>query len=356
MYRLPPRLTDWSLALGAGVAAASGLASLISGRPDLWLIFALHGAAGLWLLLLLYGKLRRVWPRLVRPRLWDLRTPLGLLATMIVLLAIGSGVWWMAGGDAYFAGFGLLGWHIILGFALVGTIALHILARARRLRVRDIRGRRQALAFGTLVLGATALWPAQQVLTRVLGLPGAHERFTGSRESGSFAGNAFPSSSWVADQPRPISTATWRLTVAGAVKTSLTLSYQDLLDYDDVLDAILDCTGGFYTAQHWRGARIGRILEKAEPLPEAGWVSFISITSYRWSLPIREAQDALLATHTDDEPLNHDHGAPARLVAPGRRGFEWVKWTTRIEVLTEPDFGELVAIHTSWLTPAGRGQ
>ena len=52
MYRLPPRLTDWSLALATGVAAASGLVSLISGRPDLWLVFALHGAAGLWLLLL----------------------------------------------------------------------------------------------------------------------------------------------------------------------------------------------------------------------------------------------------------------------------------------------------------------
>ena len=44
MYRLPPRLTDWSLALATGVAAASGLVSLISGRPDLWLVFALHGA------------------------------------------------------------------------------------------------------------------------------------------------------------------------------------------------------------------------------------------------------------------------------------------------------------------------
>ena len=53
--------------------------------------------------------------------------------------------------------------------------------------LRDVRGRRQALAFGALVLGAAALWPAQQMLVRVFGLPGAQERFTGSRESGSFA-------------------------------------------------------------------------------------------------------------------------------------------------------------------------
>jgi DMSO/TMAO reductase YedYZ molybdopterin-dependent catalytic subunit len=356
MVRLPPRLTDWSLALAAGLAGATGLVSLVSGRPNLWLVFALHGAAGLWLLLLLWPKLRRVWPRLIRPRLWDRRTLLGLLATLTVALAIGSGVWWMFGGDFTFATFGLLGWHITLGFALVGVIALHMWARARPLRVRDVRGRRQALAMGALVVGAAALWPAQQLLTRVFALPGARERFTGSREAGSYSGNAFPSSSWVADQPRPLATDTWSLTIAGAVASPLTLSYQDLLAYGDELDAILDCTSGFYSAQRWSGARIGRLLDKVEPIAGAGWVSFISITCYRWSLPIGEARRALLATHTGDEPLDHDHGAPARLVAPGRRGFEWVKWVTRIEVRTEPDPGEILAIHTSWLTPAGRGQ
>ena len=31
-------------------------------------------------------------------------------------------------------------------------------------------------------------------------------------------------------------------------------------------------------------------------------------------------------------PLSTGHVAPARLVAPGRRGFWWVKWVTRISV------------------------
>jgi len=74
------------------------------------------------------------------------------------------------------------------------------------------------------------------------------------------------------------------------------------------------------------------------------------------SLPLAEARDALLATHAGEEALSHEHGAPARLVAPGRRGFQWVKWVVRVEALTEPDLGEIVAIHTSSLSPAGRGQ
>jgi len=32
------------------------------------------------------------------------------------------------------------------------------------------------------------------------------------------------------------------------------------------------------------------------------------------------------------------HGAPARLVAPGRRGFWWVKWVASIETVTGSDW------------------
>jgi hypothetical protein len=353
---LSPRLTDWGLALAGAVAFSSGVVSLVSGHAEEWLVFALHGAAGLWLLALLWGKLRRVWPRLVRLRRWDLRTPLGLLATVAALLAAGSGVWWAAGGQLYIGGFNLLNWHILLGFALTGAIGLHMLARARPLRGRDLHGRRQLLRFGALALGAAALWPAQQGLQRALGLPGARRRFTGSREASSFAGNAFPATSWVADQPRPIDPEAWQLAVEGAVEAPLHLGYTELVALGDRLDATLDCTGGFYSTQEWHGARVGRLLERARPRADAGWVSFVSVTGYRWSLPIAEAHAALLATQVGDQALTHEHGAPARLVAPGRRGFEWVKWVVRVEVLTAPDFGQALSIFTSSFTPAGRGE
>jgi len=199
-----------------------------------------------------------------------------------------------------------------------------------------------------------ALWPAQQALGRRLGLPA--RRFTGSREAGSYAGNAFPATSWVADRPRPIAADHWRLSIGGAVALPLTLSYADLLREQDQFEATLDCTGGFYSAQIWRGARVGRLLDRAGPLQAARWVSFVSITGYRWSLPIEEAAAALIATHVGGEPLAHDHGAPARLVAPGRRGFEWVKWLARVEVRTERDGGQIASLFTSSFSPAGRGE
>ena len=352
---MSPRLTDWSLALAALLAFTLGIVSLVSGLPQEGFIFALHGAAGLWLLLLLWEKLRRVWPRLIHPRRWDRRTVFGLLALLLVALALVSGVVWVSGGNVSLAGFNLLNWHILLGFVVTAAIGLHMLVRARRLRKRDLAGRRRLLSLSAFLLGSAALWPAQQQVLRILNLPGKQRRFTGSYESNSFAGNAFPTSSWVADAPLPIDPQTWRLSLVGAVSRPGDFSYADLTAVRDQEEATLDCTGGFYSTQRWRGVRVSRLLDQALPHPDARYVSFISVTSYRWSLPLQEARRALLATHIDEDPLSHEHGFPLRLVAPGRRGFQWVKWITRIEVLTAPDPGHTLSIFTSSFTEAGRG-
>jgi multisubunit Na+/H+ antiporter MnhG subunit len=347
---MSPRLTDWSIAFAAALAFITGIVSLISGHPWEWFIFVLHGVAGLWLLLFLWGKLRRVWPRLAHLRRWNRRTAFGLAALLLVALALGSGIWWVAGGDLFFVSLNLLNWHIALGFVVTTAIALHMLARAKKLRKRDITGRRRAIHLGSLLLGGLALWPAQQYAERLLNLPGSRRRFTGSRESNSYAGNIFPTSSWVADAPRPIDTQTWRLALGGAVTAPRAFSYNELLAAHDELEATLDCTGGFYSTQRWRGINIGRLLDSAGLHPDARYISFISITSYRWSLPLEEARAALLATHIDDQPISHEHGFPLRLVAPGRRGFQWVKWITHVEVLTEPDPGQVISIFTSSFT------
>ncbi|MFL5664073.1 MAG: molybdopterin-dependent oxidoreductase [Ktedonobacteraceae bacterium] len=353
---MSPRLTDWNLALAAALAFTTGVVSLISGHPQEWFIFVLHGIAGFWILPLLWGKLRRVWPRLIHPQRWDRRTVFGLLALLLVTLALASGIWWVGGGDLYFVGFNLLNWHIILGFVITAAIVTHMFARAKRLRKRDIVGRRRVLHFSALLLGSVAIWPTQQLAERVLDLPGARRRFTGSYESSSYAGNAFPTSSWVSDAPHPIDEQTWRLSLGGAITTPRNFSYDELVAAQDTEEATLDCTGGFFSTQHWRGIRVGHLLDHAALHTDARYVSFVSVTSYRWSLPMEEARAALLATHIDEDPLSHEHGFPLRLVAPGRRGLEWVKWITRIEVLTAPDPGQVLSIFTSSFTEAGRGK
>ena len=110
------------------------------------------------------------------------------------------------------------------------------------------------------------------------------------------------------------------------------------LDRGDRVRAALDCTGGWYAAQDWAGVRLDRLLGEATggDLPDGGSVDVISRTGYRRRLPLRDAPPLLLATSAAGQPLSDGHGAPVRLVAPGRRGFWWVKWVERIEVVDAP--------------------
>ena len=109
------------------------------------------------------------------------------------------------------------------------------------------------------------------------------------------------------------------------------------LDRGDVVRAALDCTGGWYAVQDWRGVRLDRLLATvSRELPADGSVDVVSVTGFRRRLPLSEAGGLLLATHAAGRPLSPGHGAPVRLVAPGRRGFWWVKWVARVEVVDAP--------------------
>ena len=43
-----------------------------------------------------------------------------------------------------------------------------------------------------------------------------------------------------------------------------------------------------------------------------------------------EAAGYMLASRVGGETLSHGHGFPLRLVAPDKRGFEWVKWVVDV--------------------------
>ncbi|RPJ12519.1 MAG: hypothetical protein EHM22_06415 [Actinobacteria bacterium] len=69
---------------------------------------------------------------------------------------------------------------------------------------------------------------------------------------------------------------------------------------------------------------------------DARSVVVTSATGYARRFPIDDANSFVLATRLGGEPLSAGHGFPARLVAPGRRGFWWVKWVERIEASSTP--------------------
>jgi hypothetical protein len=344
----PPRVVDLSLLVAVLASFISGLVSLVSGTPDTWWVFALHGIAGLGLVVLLAWKLRRVAPRL-RPSLWTRRTVASVAALVAAASALGTGVFWSFGGNFRVLRWNAMNVHVLFALLLVPPLLVHLVHRFRVPTRAEIADRRTVLQYLLLVGGAVVAWRLQRGVVSLLELAD-DRRFTSSRERGKAPGNTFPVTMWVADDPDPVDASEWSLEVTGAVERPYAFDYDGLFEVEDELRATLDCTSGWYTTQDWRGVGVDRLLEVVAPKPGAAWVSFRSVTGYRFSLPIEEARGALLATQVGGESLSHGRGAPARLVAPGRRGFQWVKWVERVEVREEPDYGQWVAIFTSGFT------
>ncbi|MFC7234835.1 molybdopterin-dependent oxidoreductase [Halosegnis marinus] len=337
---LPSGLVDWSLLVGVALLVGTGLASLVARPGDAWL-FVVHGGAGVALVGFLGVKLWRVRARVragVRARSGTVA--LSVLLTLLAVAALASGVAWVFG--ATIPG----PWTLLVAHAAVGVVTAVVLVVHLRDRFAppsraDLTERRGALAWaGMVTVGAAAY--------RVTDALGTERRYTGSREQGSGEGNRFPVTAWVADDPDPVGADDWTLAVTGLVDEATEYGYGDL-PADTAERALLDCTSGWYSDHEWTGVRVGDLLDAAGTGEDAGWVQFRSVTGYRWSLPVEEARDALLATAVDGERLSHGHGFPLRLVAPGRRGFQWVKWVREVRVTRRRDRSEWVAINVSGL-------
>lgn len=344
----PPRVVDWSLLVVVLAEAATGLVSFTVGTPDGWPVFWLHRSLGLAIVVLLGWKLARVRHRLLDRRLWRRSTALSVLTLVAAVGTIATGALWVVGVDVRVSYWTLLSVHVGFGLLLVPLVASHAVTRFRPPRRVDFEGRRTAVQYGLLLIAGAIGYRLQQGANALLSTPGADRRFTGSQPREGEGNDAFPVTSWVADDPDPIDRTNYRLSVTGLVAAPREFDADELAGNDET-SALLDCTSGWYTVQEWGGIRVGDLLEAAGGVKrgddgasggrsaDGAYVRFVSVTGYRWTLPVAEAEDALIATHVGGDRLAHGHGGPARLVAPGRRGFQWVKWVTRIEVRAERD-------------------
>jgi DMSO/TMAO reductase YedYZ molybdopterin-dependent catalytic subunit len=223
----------------------------------------------------------------------------------------------------------------MLGFGLLAPLTLHVWRRWPRPRKVDFTSRRAALKLLVLGVAGLAGWWTAEALAGRRELPEAARRFTGSRLDGLYSGNRFPVTHTRAASLEQVDPSTWKLRVEGAVASPQTLALDELLALPPAsLDATLDCTLGWYTIQTWSGFRLADLLKKAGASPEAIGVRLESVTGYAHLFPLAETDQILLANQVGGETLDHWHGFPLRAVAPSRRGWFWIKWLARIEVIS----------------------
>jgi len=301
------------------IAFLTGWLAFAFGTAPARLSLIVHATGGVAILLLLPWKSMIARRGLARPRggRW---ASIGL--GMLVLLSIAAGLGHSTGLVLSWGPFSSMEVHVGAALAAIPLAVWHVVAR----RVKVVRAdlSRRTFMKGSVALGAAAVsYAASEILVRAATLPGGARRFTGSYEAGSFQPAVMPVSSWMFDAIPVHDPDAWTLRTPGRE-----WSLRELATFDDRMIATLDCTGGFYSTQEWAGVRLDRLL----PDVRESSIRVVSSTGYDRRFRAGEAGSLLLATRFGGTPLDAGHGFPARLVAPDRRGFWWVKWVVAIEV------------------------
>ena len=152
--------------------------------------------------------------------------------------------------------------------------------------------------------------------------------------------------------PDPAFIDKWRLMLTGLAGTdTLYLSAADIQKQFQTHEQItrLVCVEGWSAISWWGGMRFGDLITKYPPRPGTKWCQIRSEVNldgdgnsdpYFVSFDILSAlhPQTLLATQHNGKPLELEHGAPLRLLAPMKLGLKNIKAITSISYhLNEPD-------------------
>jgi DMSO/TMAO reductase YedYZ molybdopterin-dependent catalytic subunit len=138
-----------------------------------------------------------------------------------------------------------------------------------------------------------------------------------------------------------VSSASWSLTIDGAVEHPYTLSYEELLalpmqrQYESMMCISNEVGGPYMSNALWEGVRLADLLERAGIKTGASKVAFSCVDNYSDSFHLSKALEptTLLAVRMNGVPLPQEHGFPARLLVPGIYGMKHGKWVNHIQVV-----------------------
>jgi hypothetical protein len=317
------------LILLAGALGTGFLAFALGSGWNRWAVIA-HGAVALGILILAPWKsiIARRGLRRDRPGSWA-----SLMFTVLVSLALLAGIGHSTGLVRTLGGeITAMQLHVGAALASIPFGVWHVVARRVRPRRTDL-SRRTLLRSGALAAGSVAAYGVLAGLVRVTGMPGRRRRYTGSYATGSFAPDAMPVTQWLFDAVPEVDGTAWRLRIIDPRAEARPLSLEEVDAMREPVRALIDCTGGWFAEQDWEGVSLDRLLS---PVGDASSILVRSVTGYSRRFPAGDARNLWLATRVGAAPLSPGHGYPARVVAPGRRGFWWVKWVDSVELTDEP--------------------
>jgi len=136
----------------------------------------------------------------------------------------------------------------------------------------------------------------------------------------------------------PVDAATYQLKVKGLVEKPLSLAITDLRKLpQESQNARMKCVQCWSARTTWGGFRFGHLVESAKPLKTAKAVRIDCADKWYEYFTIEDLMSprVMLVLDMAGKPLADRHGAPLRLLDPGRYGYKSAKLITSIEFVTE---------------------
>ena len=150
--------------------------------------------------------------------------------------------------------------------------------------------------------------------------------------------------------PTPsIDTADWSFAIVDETGTKHSWTWDEMLalGVEDVATDIHCVTRWSKLGTHWRGVSVDKLFADVESSYE--YVMAHSYGGYTTNLPLQDLLDgqAWIATEFEGEPLEPDHGGPARLLVPHLYFWKSAKWVRALEMQPSdsPGFWEQNGYH-----------
>jgi len=142
---------------------------------------------------------------------------------------------------------------------------------------------------------------------------------------------------WYSPVP-PIDISRYELKIHGLVDKPQSLSLSQLRQLpQQTMNARLKCVQCWSSRTTWGGFRFGNLAELVKPRAGARAVRFECADKWYEYFSLQDLQSTrvLLVLDMGGKPLTDRHGAPLRLIDPGRYGYKSAKLITSIEFVAE---------------------
>jgi DMSO/TMAO reductase YedYZ molybdopterin-dependent catalytic subunit len=141
----------------------------------------------------------------------------------------------------------------------------------------------------------------------------------------------------------------WSFTISGAVDEPVSWTWEELLALPaETITVDIHCVTKWSKLDtSWKGVSVDTLLDGVET--EGDYVTAWADGDYTTNLPLEDLTDgrAWIAHTYADEPLEPEHGGPARLLVPHLYFWKSAKWVRGLELTLEdqPGFWEAAGYH-----------